>query len=81
MRFQEPPQHCHSRSYFIFVQEEGNTYPIFFGSVSQLPLNVKGLMPYKIYSWTLLYRNEVIISSGRVTTLEDGKLKHIFTHI
>jgi hypothetical protein len=81
MHFQEPPHHCHSRSYFVVVQEKGNMSLIFNDSVSQLPLNVTDLMPYKNYNWTLLYRNEIIISSGRVTTLEDGKLKHIFTHI
>jgi hypothetical protein len=80
MHFQEPPHHCHSRSYFVVVQEEGNTSLIFNDSVSQLPLNVTGLMPYKNYNWTLLYRNEGIISSERVRTLEDGKLKHIFTY-
>jgi hypothetical protein len=77
---QEPAlHHCHLRSYLIVVEEEGNTY-VSSVIVSQLPLNVRGLKPYKNYSWTLKYSNSVI-SAGSVTTLESGKLKHVFTHI
>jgi hypothetical protein len=76
---QEPAHHCPLGSYLIVVKEEGNTYASSV-IVSQLPLNVRGLKPYKNYSWTLLYSSSVI-SAGSVTTLESGKLKHVFTHI
>ncbi|GFG28415.1 hypothetical protein Cfor_12634 [Coptotermes formosanus] len=67
--FQEPADHCPLSSYSLAVQEVGSSLPV--SGVPQLPFEQGGLKPYTVYTWNLVYNNEIVLT-GTARTLEDA---------